>query len=277
MRSRARSTANQAASATSWSCCDVSPRRRSARGRSGRPCGCAPGLRARRTSTRCCRGRRRSRPRCRSPRGSRAGRPTSWVSPGSTQPLGRAQTVRAGRADQAELEHVAGARHDAACRQLLPDLHALPPRGRPRSRRGRSSAASISLGARSGCVPEAPEVSRLFAAIGRFSYRFRWPVIAVWVVAFAAGPGGRPAAAPRAQGRRLLQPRARRPSRRSTSCSAPAHRPRRDADRLHQPDARRAQPAVPGGRGPGARRRHAGQRARPADACRPTPRAATRR
>jgi putative drug exporter of the RND superfamily len=27
----------------------------------------------------------------------------------------------------------------------------------------------------------------LFAAIGRFSYRFRWPVIAVWVVAFALG------------------------------------------------------------------------------------------
>jgi len=27
----------------------------------------------------------------------------------------------------------------------------------------------------------------MFAAIGRFSYRFRWPVVAVWVVAFALG------------------------------------------------------------------------------------------
>ena len=33
----------------------------------------------------------------------------------------------------------------------------------------------------------ATEVIGLFAAIGRFSYRFRWPMIAVWIVAFALG------------------------------------------------------------------------------------------
>ncbi|HJW74519.1 MAG TPA: hypothetical protein VJ787_02445, partial [Thermoleophilia bacterium] len=27
----------------------------------------------------------------------------------------------------------------------------------------------------------------MFAAIGRFSYRYRWPVVVVWLVAFAVG------------------------------------------------------------------------------------------
>ena len=128
--------------------------RQSARGRSARPCGCAPGLRARRTSTRCCRGRRRSRPRCRSPRGSRAGPPASCVSPGSTQPLGSAHTRAPGRPDQAQLESLAGAYDDAARRQLVSDLHVRPPRARPRSERGRSMPApSISLAARDAVAP----------------------------------------------------------------------------------------------------------------------------
>ena len=35
--------------------------------------------------------------------------------------------------------------------------------------------------------PDGQGGDRLFAAIGRFSYRFRWPVIAIWAVAFALG------------------------------------------------------------------------------------------
>ena len=50
--------------------------------------------------------------------------------------LGQSPHGAAGRPDQTELENVAGARHHAACRELVSDLHAVPlgpaaPQARP--------------------------------------------------------------------------------------------------------------------------------------------------
>ena len=192
--------------------------------------------------------------------------------------LGQGPTRAAGRADQAQLEHGSPGRvDDAACRHLVPDLHAFPLEARRAADAGRSPPASISLGACAGSRShEATEVFGCSQRSAGSRTGFAGPSSRVWLVGLRARPGGRPPAPPRAQRRRLLQSRRARPAGARPHAAPPAHGPRQHRrSSSPAPRSTRASPRFQAA-GARARRHHAGHRAGPAEACRPTARPATR-
>ena len=103
----------------------------------------------------------------------------------------------------------------------------------------------------------------MFAAIGRFSYRHRWILLGLWVLAFGAGLSAATRLPHELKGGGFTDNKAPGRAGAVRAAAAPAPRAVDAGHRVHRRRRGGAQPGLPGAHGAGPGRPDAGHRARP--------------